>query len=983
MTPIIARLTEKRDIQDQLINYLIGIGWKFIGQYELPKWRSNDEKQPFLESVLREQLAALNGWATDDGRIDAVLRNLRLVPASLEGNEAFLGWLRGHKTAYDSAQQREFNVRLIDYDHPENNQYHFTEEMWFEDRDRRRLDMVLFVNGLPVLLIENKSPKLDDPGIAGFEQVQDTYTRFIPEFIKYPVPFAICASRLEYGATWNNDVKAFYRWKAGGKDYGLEDLSKTFLDKRNVLNLLREYTIFYRNDDAVQKFILRPHQMRAIEKIAERVIAGQADLDKPDTGLEWHTQGSGKTLTMIVAASVLRRQNALANPTLLIVVDRIDLEGQMLQNLEAFGFPVVTRARSREHLRQLLEDDYRGLIVTTIHKFDGIPANVCQRRNVILMIDEAHRSQEGDLGIYLSAALPHSFQFGFTGTPIDRGKVGRGTFEMFGKHDPEGYHDKYSINESIEDKTTLPLFYTLAPTTIWVDKLKLEGEFSQILEDFFQMVEDEGAGTQEALSRLLKKADKLMAVLKAPQRIEAIAEHIATHYQENVLPLGFKALVVTPDREACALYKQALDALLPPEWSVVVYSDAPKRDSDLMQSFYLDEDEEKRVRKAFRDPKKDPKILIVTEKLLTGYDAPVAYCMYLDKPLKDHTLLQAIARVNRPFTGKTNGLIVDYIGVFANLQRALSFDQASVSKGLIDLEVLKLRFVELLEQAFDAVEPVQPSNAQGRVDRIIDHFFDEAVREPFIQIFEELQNTYEVLSPDPFLRPYIDDYALIADIFQTVYSYFDPKAQQRRLERELLKKTEKLIQEHVEVSRVASPLPLYPINRNIADVIKADNVSEQVKVINLQRSLVTHIEERVQEQPYLVSIGEEVERVIEQLRLRQINAETALAELQKRAEQVTRAEEEQTTSTLDNLAFSLRMVLRASDLADESGSLDTLATGLSQYLKENEGWRFNPQLKTKVRLEIYRRLMPYLQPFDPQRANAIVDDLMKMHGITG
>ena len=149
-----------------------------------------------------------------------------------------------------------------------------------------------------------------------------------------------------------------------------------------------------------------------------------------------------------------------------------------------------------------------------------------------------------------------------------------------------------------------------------------------------------------------------------------------------MLPLGFKALVVTPDREACALYKQALDELLPPEWSVVVYSEDPKRDSDLMRSFYLDEDEEKRVRKAFRDPDKDPKLLIVTEKLLTGYDAPVAYCMYLDKPLKDHTLLQAIARVNRPFTDKTNGLVVDYIGVFSNLQRALSFDQASITKGL-------------------------------------------------------------------------------------------------------------------------------------------------------------------------------------------------------------------------------------------------------------------------------------------------------------
>lgn len=419
------RITEKRDVQDQLINYLIGIGWQFIGQYDFPTWRNHDETQPFLQSVLREQLAALNGWQPGDPRIDEVVRNLRLIPASLEGNETYLHWLRGHRTAYDRDEQREYNVTLIDYEHPEHNHYHFTEEMWFSDRDRRRMDMVLFVNGLPILLIENKSPKLEDPGMEGFDQVQDTYTRFIPEFIKYPVPFAICAARLEYGATWNNSTKAFYRWKTGVRDYGLEDLSKTFFAKDTVLSLLRDYTIFYRLDDAIQKFLLRPHQIRTAEKITARVVDGQDSLDAPDTGLEWHTQGSGKTLTMIVAASLIRRAKALENPTLLIVVDRLELEGQMLQNLEAFGFPVVTRARSKDHLYQLLESDYRGLIVTTIHKFDRMAEQVCQRRNVIILIDEAHRSQEGDLGIYMRAALPHAFQFGFTGTPINKGKVGQ------------------------------------------------------------------------------------------------------------------------------------------------------------------------------------------------------------------------------------------------------------------------------------------------------------------------------------------------------------------------------------------------------------------------------------------------------------------------------------------------------------------------------------------------------------------------------
>lgn len=978
------RITEKRDVQDQLINFLTGIGWQFIGRYDLPRWRGNDETQPFLVDVLRGQLAALNGWAADDARIDEVIRRLSLLPARLEGNEMALQALRGQWTAYDRAQQREYNVTLVDYEQPDRNTFHFTEEMWFQGRAHCRMDMVLFVNGLPVLLVENKSPRAEDPGREGFEQVQDYYTREIADFLRYPIPFAVCARQVEYGATWNPSINAFYTWKVDGQAYGLERLAKSFFDREMVLRLLRDYALFYRIDDATNKFLLRPHQMRTVEKIVARVVAGQSNASVPDTGLEWHTQGSGKTLTMIVAAHLLRRQPEMANPTLLIVVDRLELEGQMLQNLEAFGFPAVVRAEGKRHLQRLLRDDVRGLIVTTIHKFDGMPPDVCTRRNVVALIDEAHRSQEGDLGIYLRAALPNAFQFGFTGTPIDRGKIGKGTFELYGRHDPQGYHDKYSINESIEDKATVPLYYTLAPTDIWLDKLQLEARFSDVLDEFLAEVDEEGAATQEALSRILQKADKLLAVLKAPERIDAIARHIAQHFQESVLPRGFKAMVVTPDREACALYKQALDDYLPPEWTVPVYSENPKKDQQFMQQYYLDEDAEKRVRKAFRDPAQDPKILIVTEKLLTGYDAPVAYCMYLDKPLKDHTLLQAIARINRPYTDKDAGLVVDYIGIFENLQRALSFDTASITKGLMDLNVLKTRFVALLDQTQQVVEPVEPQRVEGRVFRIIEAFADPEPREAFFKLFRELQAVYEILSPDPFLRPYIDEYALRADIYLTAYHYYDPKARQQRLDYQLLTKTDQLIREHVSAGPVAEPLPLYPINRNIADVVRADDVPNQVKVINLQRSLITHIQQAGEAQPYLLSIVEEVEEVIAQLHQRQISVETALAAIQEKAQKAVDVEEERSRSSLDNLAFSLRMVLKASRLTfEDDDAVDEFADEMSVYLKENEGWRFNERLKSQVRLELYRRLMPYFPTFDPEQANMIVDNLLKMQSLMG
>ena len=601
-----SRITEQKDVQDQLINYLVGIGWTYLPPEECAKMRGGDETDAFLLDLFRHQLSLLNGSWLGNAQGAETVRRMRILPAQLEGNEEYLKALRGQWTAYDEAEKRERNLTFINLEEVDKNVYHFTQEMWVQGhRDRRRMDMVLWINGLPVLLIENKSPKLEDPGKVGFEQVQQTYTEFIPEFIKYPLAFTICHRGLEYGATWNPKINAFYTWRVDGLTIGLERLVKRFFDKEAVLRLLRDYVIFYRSDDSTSKFLLRPHQMRAVQKIAQRVV-DNLDGGEVRSGLEWHTQGSGKTLTMIVAAQLLRRERQLENPTLLVVVDRVELEQQMVQNLEAFGFPAVVRAERKSHLRTLLKDNYRGLIVTTIHKFDGMPERCSERSNIVVLIDEAHRTQEGDLGTYMRAALPNAFYFGFTGTPIDRSQVGKGTFELFGQHDPDGYHDKYGIGESIEEGTTVRLWYTLAPTDIWVDRPGLEEEFRGMRDQFLEMVEEEGVATQEALSRLLQKAEKLLAVLKSPARVDAIARHVAEHFQTNVLPRGFKALLVCVDREACALYKEALDDYLPTEWSVPVYS-ADHKDTGIEARYHLDDDTERQVRKLSVIPSKRPR----------------------------------------------------------------------------------------------------------------------------------------------------------------------------------------------------------------------------------------------------------------------------------------------------------------------------------------------------------------------------------------
>jgi len=967
-------ITEKRDVQDQLINHLIGIGWEYLPPEDVMQLRGGDEAQPLLPLIAREQLVALNEGLVTTENVEGQVARLRRVRPSLAGSEEFLHFLRGHRTLYHEAEKRELNLSLIDYDDLNVNRFCFTQEFAFRDHDRRRPDMVLFVNGFPVVLIENKSPVIQSPEIQAFDQVQQTYTDRIPELLKFIQFFAACDLRIHYGASWNDDLKAFYRWKSQDKDYGLEALSKSLFDRQHVLQMLRDYVIFFRMDDQTQKFVLRPHQIRAAERVVRRVTDNLSRdvilFDRPiRSGLVWHTQGSGKTLTMIVAAHMLRRIPALENPTFVMVVDRRELETQTAQNLEAYGFPAVVRAKSKAHLCELLRSDYRGLIVTLIHKFDRIPKNLTARDNVVVLIDEAHRSQEGDLATYMRAALPNAFYFGFTGTPIDRGIIGRGTFETFGKADPEGYLDKYGIDESIEDKTTVPLYYTLAPVDLRLERDVLEQEFFRVLADM-------GIASLEQLDRILDKANKLKAVLKAPERVDRIARHVASHFRENVEPLGFKAFVVAVDREACALYKDALNEHLPTDYSRVVYTGNHK-DPPLLRKHHLDDDAEKRVRIAFRDPDQEPRILIVTQKLLTGYDAPVLYAMYLDKPLKDHTLLQAIARVNRPYPAKekASGLVVDYLGIFEDLQRALSFDTATITTGLIKLEELRDRFLTLLSETQEMTSPIEFDRTEARVERVIDHFFDSARRDQFVQRFKELQRAFEILSPDPFLRDNLLEYAEIGQVYQIVYEKFNPEADRRRVEREILKKTDSLIREHVKAYEVGDTLPLYPINRDIANVIQADDVSDRVRVINLYRSIIIHISAHRADQPYLISIGQRVEDVMQRLKDRQISVQIALQELTDRTEEIAESSDEQERSGLPPRIYALFHVLRRHGLEAPKNA----AEEIEEVLSEQPNWPYDSDLERRVRFELYKRL--YTRGTDLE-LKPIVEDLLHMYRMT-
>ncbi|HID89968.1 MAG TPA: HsdR family type I site-specific deoxyribonuclease [Anaerolineae bacterium] len=706
------------------------------------------------------------------------------------------------------------------------------------------------------------------------------------------------------------------------------------------------YILFVRKDGELSKVVLRPHQMRAVEK----VVARSRDPEKR-RGLIWHTQGAGKTYTMVTVAKHLLEDPRFGNPTVLMIVDRNELQQQLFQNLDAVGFGRVHVARSKRHLRDLLRNDTRGLIVSMIHKFDRADADLNTRINIFVLVDEAHRSTGGDLGNYLMGALPNATFVGFTGTPIDKTSHGKGTFKVFGGGDPGGYLDKYSIKESIEDGTTVPLHYQMAPNDLIVDREAMEKEF-------WAVAELEGVAEVDELNRVLDRAVTLKNMLKNRERVDRIARFVADHFRRYVDPMGYKAFLVAVDREACCRFKEALDRHLPPEWSRVVISRG-HNDPPHLKRYHLSDDEEAAVRKAFRKPDGLPKILIVTEKLLTGYDAPILYCMYLDKPMRDHVLLQAIARVNRPYEDgegrhKKSGLIVDFVGIFDNLERALAFDSQDVEGVVEGLDVLQQHCEELMAQARQEYLPIAGNTIDDKaLEAILLHFRDRDRREEFYRFFREVQETYEILSPSPALRPFLEDYRRLVEMYRLLRSNYEPHVS---VDKSFLRKTAEIVQKHTATCAVREPKETYEIGPAALLALVYEERPDTVKVFNLLCELHRLVESRGHEQPHLIPIGERAEAVRRAFEERQITSQQALAELEALAQTLREAEEQRRKSALSPQAFVVAWWARVQKgMSPEEA--ERLAASVEPVFNQYPHWAVSKSQERGLRKRLYKNLI--------------------------
>lgn len=937
-------MSEWTAVQQPLVNYAVQAGWEFVRPDEAMTLRGGDEGRYFAD-ILVGQLLRLNPGIVDAGGAEEIVRTLTLLPARIEGNRDALGWLRGEHSVFVARENRERNVRLIDFEDPDRNVFQVTTE-WVQKGVvyRNRADVVFLINGVPVAVAETKGASKPNGVAEGVDQIR-RYHRETPELFAAAQLFEVTQLfDFWYGATWSTGRKDLARWKdelPGDSDY--ERMVGAFFARGRFLRVLRDYVVFLTKDDVLAKVVLRQHQAQAVERVIERVH----DPVKR-RGLIWHTQGSGKTLTMITIAAKLLREAGGEKPTVLMLVDRNELEQQLFRNIEGYGISSVEVAQSKQDLRRILGSDYRGLVVSMIHKFDDVPENLNQRASVVVLVDEAHRTTGGDLGNYLMGALPKATYIGFTGTPIDRLSKGEGTFKTFGTDDDEGYLDKYSIAESIRDGTTVRLNYALAPSDLRVERETLEARF-------LGLADAEGLSDVDELNDVLDRAVELKELMKAPERMARIAAYVAEHFKKNVEPMGFKAFLVAVDREACALYKAELDKLLPPEYSAVVYSSG-HNDPDLLRAHALDEQAEKLLRREFTRRESLPKILIVTEKLLTGFDAPILYCMYLDKPMRDHVLLQAIARVNRPYEDdagltKPFGFVLDFVGIFEKLERALAFDSDIVAATIQNIDVLRTLFGSMMAEQGATYLPLTRGWDDKAKERAVEFFRGSEEKQAFYAFFTNLQNLYDILSPDAALRPYIDDFQALAGLFGLLKN-----AESVYVDKELTRKTRELLRENASTYSVEPPAVIHSLGPDELAVLKASDAGETTKVLNLRKLLARTVETEGLAKPFLRSIGERAEDVAKRYEQRQLDTKEALDAFGQLAIEYVEADQERERLGLDPNAYGIFVELkrlRPELEPAQAAAVDELFGRYPDYL-------WNEQRRTKLRTELYKALRPTL-----------------------
>ena len=986
----------------------MGLGWTYR---DSAKMNSFDRplEDPLVEKLLVEAIIRINPEVTTEAQAQMAISTLRKAmahPDKLIANRDTLDLLCDGASVDIIPGESAKTVRFIEFDsaHQDRNDFTTTNQYRVQGVKQCRDDTVLLVNGIPLVIAEYKSYLTSGKDWKEGVRQLHRYQRQAPLMLA-PNLFCVAADEdafrygtiLFHNATKNDieqhldswgpwlslypDQKGFWNTpEADEPDDPLEAPVKGLLRLApcHVLDFLKHFVVFETKKGKVTKKIARYQQFEAVNDIVDRTVSqiGKPVDSQDRTGLIWHTQGSGKSLTMIFAAYKLRRHPALNNPTVLIVVDRRDLKTQISDDFDACDYPNVEKALGVGDLKSKLRNDWRGTVVTTVQSFQRMGnLDPLTRDNVVSLVDECHRSQkgtgkgkEGSFAMTMRVKLPNAFRFGLTGTPIDRTMVN--THRDFGPiqdGQQERYLSYYGNSRAIKDGATLEVHYIL-------DKVPFEVNQEALNIGFEQMCEEMEVDDEDIKDSIQRKESSWKNLARLPGRIDIVANKVVEHFLAHPDPNGFKAQLVAVDRLACSKYKDALDAKLiarglPPEWSEVIISsgqnDEPElerfnyskqKSDELIDYFKLTPDECEQWngdlygddRSQWRPPLK---ILIVCDRLLTGFDAPIEQVMYLDKPLRDHNLLQAIARTNRPFPrmNKRTGLVVDFFGVFERLEKALNFDENIREESLIDWAALKAAVPMEVQQCMATFEGIAIEDTRDCLLAALRRLRDPEAARALEQNFKSLERLWEAISPDPCLYDHRHNYNWLCGIY---IAHRRRKRGTQVTYGELAAKTRQLIEENTQFIAITESLPVYKIDANLIT-----NLEELPTAADRAAALEAMLmQELVEGDPGFTyrQLGERLQRFKERKDASDQAAAERLREYQDIASEIVQIKEEPERLNLTKPGeYELFTVLRAHAQTNDEAFLAESARKMIGYLQSHQllapGW--SGSIGGRMRLE--------------------------------
>jgi type I restriction enzyme R subunit len=850
------------------LEQLQSLGWSYVEGAELSPDESDERsslKDVVLEKRLTESLKRINPWINDEN-LRKVIRELTKTPYSnlIEANQGI--WTQINQCISVMQDLGKGNkgqtVHIIDFENPENNEFLCTNQFKVSGVNQKIIpDILCFVNGLPLAVIECKSPFITNPMEAGIKQLLRYANLRTPEndegaekLFHYnsmmvsthrdKARVGTITSRMEHYLEWKDPYPLTVE-QVGAGEASQDVLLAGLFSKTNFLDVLQNFTVFEPVDGRIIKKIPRYQQFRAVHKTIERLKEGETPKEK--SGVIWHTQGSGKSLTMVFLTIKMRRDPELRDYKLVFLTDRTQLDSQLTSTFSKAQGETVHHADSVKSLKELLSSDASDIITAMVQKFqesaDEFEFPVLnESEKIIVLADEAHRTQYGALGAAINTALPNAPRIAFTGTPLIKSQKTTNTFGS--------YIDTYTIEEAVKDGATVQILYEGREAMLRVTGDSLDNLFDEYFAD---RSDDEKAAIK-------KKFGTNRAVLEAPQRIRRVSMDILKHYREHIQPNGFKAMIVTSSRNAAVLYKEALDKLEAPQSAVIISGD---HNDEKRFWGYTDGSKQKKQIEDFKKPlgtgegQSDLSILIVKDMLLTGFDAPIAQVMYLDRKLTDHTLLQAIARVNRTNKNKFRGYIVDYFGLSDYLTEALEmFSNEDVAGALVDLK----DEIPALKNAHTRVLGHFNGLDLDDLDACILALEDEVKRQSFQTDFQIFAKQMDIILPDPSATSFIRDLRRLGKISIGARNLYRDEQLDIAGAGE---KVRELIEEHVYSIGIDPKIPPVELLAGNYEEVLNQHKSPRAKASEIENAIKHHIKINIEDDPeYYKNLSERLEDII-------------------------------------------------------------------------------------------------------------------------